>query len=198
MSQILNIYRHINSFFSSCSYILEFHNNLWIIDPGDSASIINICQDTGKPIEAILLTHAHYDHIYGLNDFIILDKEYPIITNDTGKNMLNSPKLNLSKYHDAEFRISDNSHICIFDSDKCHKILKSRGFSAESTPGHNPSCLTFFDDTHLFSGDAYIPGIRTVVNLPYSDKEAAIESEKYILELAKSRIMYPGHPANSK
>ncbi len=197
MSQVLSVRCHINSFFSSCSYVIEFPDSIWIIDPGDSENIYSICSKLGKPVKTILITHAHYDHIYGINDLIAHYNTCPIITNDFGRKMLCCPKLNLSKYHDIEFCLKDDSMVCGFDTPEGELILKSTGFEAIFTPGHSPSCLTFFNDTMLFSGDAYIPGIKTVVNLPHANKNAAIVSEIAIRNLAKCRRIYPGHPSDT-
>lgn len=61
------------------------------------------------------------------------------------------------------------------------------------TPGHNPSCLTFMIDQMIFSGDSYIPGVKTVTNLPGGNRAQAEESIRKILSFGGT--IYPGHPA---
>lgn len=39
------------------------------------------------------------------------------------------------------------------------------------TPGHCPSCLTYYTDNYIFTGDSYIPNVKVVTKLPYGDKK---------------------------
>ena len=61
------------------------------------------------------------------------------------------------------------------------------------TPGHNPGCITWAIGDAVFTGDAYIPGIKTVTNLPGADKALAAQSELSILKLAEGKQIFPGH-----
>ena len=48
-------------------------------------------------------------------------------------------------------------------------------------------------DDALFTGDAYIPGVRVVTNLPYGDKHLSASSVEKILALADGHTICPGH-----
>jgi glyoxylase-like metal-dependent hydrolase (beta-lactamase superfamily II) len=48
-------------------------------------------------------------------------------------------------------------------------------------------------DESVFTGDAYIPGIAVVTNLPKGNKEQAKQSVQKILDLASYKTIYPGH-----
>ena len=61
------------------------------------------------------------------------------------------------------------------------------------TPGHSPSCVTWVVDDTVFTGDSYIPGIKTVTIFPHADKALVYQSEALILDLLKHRTIYPGH-----
>ena len=65
--------------------------------------------------------------------------------------------------------------------------------TAYETPGHCPSCLTYVLDNWIFTGDAYIPGVKVVTKLPHGDKILAKQSAERILNMAKSKNMCPGH-----
>lgn len=45
----------------------------------------------------------------------------------------------------------------------------------------------------IFTGDSYIPGIKTSPNLPGGDKSLATESLELTKCLIKDRIVLPGH-----
>ena len=62
-----------------------------------------------------------------------------------------------------------------------------------ATPGHCPSCLTYYTDNYIFTGDSYIPGIKVVTNLPKGNKSQAQESVKKIKGLMENRTICPGH-----
>lgn len=61
----------VNSIFSSRTYILSEEGNteFWLVDCGDIPPIVDLLSFIGgRPfgLKGVLLTHAHYDHIYGL------------------------------------------------------------------------------------------------------------------------------------
>ena len=61
------------------------------------------------------------------------------------------------------------------------------------TPGHNKSCLTFKVGNSIFTGDAYIPGIKVVTTLPNANKMDAEASKERIAAMAQGFDLYPGH-----
>ena len=156
-----------------------------MIDPGDE-------WDGFYNISIVLLTHAHFDHIYGLNKVIELNPNAKVFTNQDGKDMLLDAKLNLSKYHETPFvfQFPDNIE-CIAEG----SLIKNGNETIEvyETPGHNPSCLTFVIGKNVFTGDAYIPSIKTITNLPKGDSVQAESSISKILKIAKSKNIYAGH-----
>ena len=87
----------VNSVFNSCSYIISHDGGSWIVDCGDVDHILPCIE--GR-VEGVLLTHAHFDHIFGLNNLLAIFPAIPVVTNQAGKNALLNEKLNFSKYHD--------------------------------------------------------------------------------------------------
>ncbi len=61
------------------------------------------------------------------------------------------------------------------------------------TTGHAPSCLRYRIADWLFTGDAYIPGVKVVTKLPGGDRALAAESVEKILRLAEGKTICPGH-----
>ena len=87
----------VNRVFTSRSYILssEDGSKVWLIDVGDTDMILGKI-GTESSICGLLLTHAHYDHIYGLPSLVGTYPDCPIYTNAAGKVALSDPKKNLS------------------------------------------------------------------------------------------------------
>ncbi len=53
------------------TYFIENEENVILIDPSsESQKIIKKLNQINKPLKAILLTHAHYDHIGALDNII--------------------------------------------------------------------------------------------------------------------------------
>lgn len=173
---------NLNNLFSSVSYYI---NNV-LVDIGDYWDGFN---NTKK----VLLTHAHFDHIYGLNELYCLYPDIKVYTNAIGREMLLNARKNLSSYHESPFVISDPSRIVVVHDGDEVEIGDSLKAKAFFTPGHNHSCITWQIGDALFTGDSYIPGIKTVTNLPGGNKHQAEESIALIKKLAIGRTIYPGH-----
>lgn len=173
---------HVNSIFNSVCYRV----GSILIDPGDT-------WDGFYGVTMVLLTHVHFDHIYGLNNVINSNPEAKVFTNESGANALINPKLNLSKYHDYPFVFSYPNNIVLAKD----RIPVSHNGKSNIlpffTPGHNASCITWLYDNLLFTGDSYIPGIKTVTNLPGGDKYQAENSENLIKKFFKNSLIFPGH-----
>ncbi len=110
--------------------------------------------------------------------------------------MLTSAKLNLSFY--IETPVSYTGEVSILSNGECIELFDGVKLKVYATPGHHPSCLTFFVENYLFTGDSYIPGVKVVTNLPGGNKKKAQESVKKIIELAEGKIICPGHGATQE
>lgn len=176
------VYYHINSLFSSVTYRL---GNL-MIDPGDE-------WEGFENVDAVLLTHAHFDHIYGLNRIVELNQKVKVYTNMMGKEMLLSDKLNMSRYHETPFTYQYPENIILVQDGEFLSIGSNVTVQAVYTPGHNPSCITWVIGDNIFTGDSYIPSIKTVTNLPGGNKVVASKSELLISKIAEGKQILPGH-----
>lgn len=187
----------VNSVFTSRTYILSEEGlpDFWLVDCGDVDVLMDLLSSQfgyNFSIRGVLLTHAHYDHIYGLPILMELFPQMKVFTNDFGKMALANERLNYSKYHNDLIVIdSENVVVC----DEGFKIELFDGVAAKvyHTPGHNPSCLTYEVENYLFTGDAYIPGVKVVTTLKGGDKAMAAESVERILTLTEGKIICPGH-----
>lgn len=171
----------VNSLFSSVTYRL----GSTVIDPGDTQN--------WNGVREVLLTHVHFDHIYGLNDLWETNSTIKVYTNQAGYRALLDARLNLSKYHGEPFTFGHPDSIVMVDDNQA--IILGDGLTARAvfTPGHNDSCITWLIGDMMFTGDAYIPGIKVVTNLPGANRDKASKSAELILELAAHKTIFPGH-----
>ncbi len=184
----------VNSIFNSITYILPVGNqkDCWLVDCGDVEKIIAQSWN----IRGVLLTHAHIDHIYGINKLLQAFPDALIYTNAEGEKGLQNPKWNFSRYHDEveNFIISSPQNVRVIDKEGTLKIDDDLTVEIIFTPGHEPSCLSFIIGKNLFTGDAYIPGVKTVTTFPRACKQQAEISLKTLIEYEnQGYAIYPGH-----
>ena len=182
--------RVVNSVFNSCSYIISLGDGSWLVDCGD---VDQILPNIDARLQGVLLTHCHFDHIYGLNNLLALFPSLPIYTNEAGKNALLSDKLNFSRYHEEAFVLDSPDNVKLINDGDCIQLHENLQAKAVFTPGHSPDCVTWIVEDALFTGDSFIPGVKTVTNFPLSDRALAASSENLIRTLAAQRVVYPGH-----
>lgn len=182
----------VNSFFDSMTWLLSEteSNQVWIVDCGDVEPIVE--KIGNREIVGVLLTHAHFDHIYGLPELL---KRYPdcrIYTNEIGRETLADARLNLSLYHETPLTVDGPQvQICV-EGDEI-TLFEDVTAKVYETPGHHPSCLTFMIQDYLFTGDAYIPDVKVVTNLPKGNKKLAEQSVERIFKMAEGKIIRSGH-----
>lgn len=189
---MLKVGHIVNSIFNSITWILSVSdsNHVWLVDCGDVAPILELIGK--KNVTGVLLTHAHFDHIYGLPEFL---KHFPsckIYTNESGRETLANAKKNMSFYHEMPVTV-DESYSTICNDGDSIKLFQNTMANVFATPGHHPSCLTFMVGDYVFTGDAFIPGVKVVTNLPGGNKQLAEKSIKKIMELSNDKTIMAGH-----
>lgn len=181
----------VNTFFTSCTYVLSDDESKWLVDCGDVEPLLPLLE--GRAVNGVLLTHAHFDHIYGLNELLRRFPGVLVYTNGCGRDTLLDARKNMSLYHETPFVFEHPDNIRIVDDGDEIELSAGLKAKAVSTPGHHPSCLTFVIDNAIFTGDSYIPGAKVVTNLPKGNKSQALESLERIKEMARGLTVYPGH-----
>ena len=182
----------VNSFFDSITWLLsETESSLvWLVDCGDINPIVERLGN--RTIAGVLLTHAHFDHIYGLPELINRFPECKIYTNGIGRDTLANARLNMSLYHETPLTVEGLQIRICGEGDEI-SLYQDLAAKVYETPGHHPSCLTFMVCDYLFTGDACIPGTKVVTNLPKGEKNLAQESLGRINRLSKGKTILPGH-----
>ena len=191
----MTIHQIVNSIFNSCSYVLTQDKQSWLVDCGDVDQILPLID--GK-LQGVLLTHAHFDHIYGLNNLESLFPGVPVYTVMAGLNGLMSDKLNFSRYYGEPFIFDSPDNVKLVNDGDSISLFDGVEIKAVATPGHSPGCVTWLTSNAIFTGDSYIPGVKTVANLPHSDKALALKNEALIRQMVENRSIYPGHAASNE
>tara|TARA_B100001059_G_scaffold228990_1_gene260871 strand:+ start:180 stop:803 length:624 start_codon:yes stop_codon:yes gene_type:complete len=189
----INRFEHLD--FTSNTYLIRhqlFNDNVYLIDAGSSQEVLDALKPNQK-VKGIFLTHAHFDHICGINNIIDRFPECIVYCSEYAHMGLLSEKLNLSFYHLEPIVFKGDNIRLIFEGmsielfANCHlKVLK--------TAGHNKGSLSFVINDGIFTGDALIPGIPVVTKLKSGNKEDAKNSIQLIYQLlGPQNVIYPGH-----
>lgn len=185
-----------NQFLNSRTYVLsaDSSEHVWLVDCGDVEQALERLAQ-GKQVKGVLITHAHADHIYGINRLLELFPEAAVYTNPFGQGALDDSRLNITRYHNEvpDLEITKKENVRVVDEGE--KITLFEGVEAKvfSTVGHDASCLTYQVESYLFTGDSYIPGVPVVARFPKSNKKQAAASEIRIQSLAEGLNVCPGH-----
>lgn len=185
----------VNSIFTSKTSILfcEGVEKACLVDIGDVEPVISFLEEYGLTVAGIFLTHAHFDHIYGLPELV---KRYPqckVYVTEYAKDGLASDKLNMSRYHETPVTYEGGNVVVVHEGECVSLFDGEPEMQFFETPGHNPGCLTIVLGDMIFTGDAYIPGVGANTQLPHANKEQAQQSMERILKLAEGKTIYSGH-----
>lgn len=195
---MIQIHDITNTIFNSKTYILykERENRAWLVDIGDIEPVLEFLTGKGLSVAGIFLTHAHFDHIYGISSLL---KHFPnckIFTCAYAKQALASEKLNMSRYHGIPINFESENVVVVMEGESLSLYNGEPEIMFYETPGHNPGCLTMVLGDIIFTGDAYIPGVGANTRLPLANKELAKKSLERILSLSEGKRILSGHQIN--
>ena len=167
-------------------------NRCYLIDAGNALEAINSLLPN-QFIDAIFLTHAHYDHIAHICQSIERFPYCKVYCSEYTKIALADNKLNLSFYHGTPVTFEGEQIKVVKDNDRFPFFGHDEMIILE-TPGHNEGCITFRLGDFFFTGDALIPNIPIVTKLKTGNKEKAKDSVLKIKEVTDEHsIICPGH-----
>ncbi len=134
----------------------------------------------------IWLTHAHFDHITGLNDFTA-----PFYLHKDDAPFLADADLNGSAFFNEEVASSRKP---LLYHEAGALSFEARPLTVIHTPGHTPGSVCLLLDNWLFSGDTLFYRSVGRTDVPGGSQEALFDSIKSkLLILSPGVQVYPGH-----
>jgi hydroxyacylglutathione hydrolase len=163
-----------------------------LVDPGEEPErILAEIAETGAEVEAILITHCHFDHVGAVAP----------LARATGAPVY-CPEIEAPVLADiTSFTIPGFGPYESYQADEVVRggeALELAGLTLDVlfTPGHSPGHVTYAvrDKEAIFSGDVLFQGSVGRVDLPGGDGPTLIQSIQTLLDSqAAETTVYPGH-----
>ena len=147
-----------------------------MVDPAwDVASVLKEAEKDEMKVTGALVTHAHFDHVNGLDDFLkhVKGRIY-------------------CQRHEAEFLKEWRSDLKPVEDGEKLTVGKIQ-ITFLHTPGHTPGSQCFLVENQLVSGDTLFIQACGRCDLPGGDPEQMYYSLKRLSDLDKNTTLYPGH-----
>ena len=171
----------LGSYQTNC-YIIHEENSktCCVIDPGYTPEVVlDKAEDLGLTVEAILLTHGHFDHVGGVKQ----------IAAETGchvylcpEDLSMPPMMTAGKlYYTKTYGESSQLHLAGLDIGVLH------------TPGHTPGSVCLIAENHMFSGDTLFSGSCGRTDLPGGSWATILNSLRRLADLETNYWVHPGH-----
>lgn len=176
-------------------YLVIKENVCIVIDPGEEGNkLTGIIDELNIKPQAVLLTHAHFDHI-GAVDVIRDQYKIPVYVHEKEAKWLLEPSLNGSQFFISGnlVRLKPADH---FFADEQIVTIGDFNFQLFETPGHSPGSVSFYfkEEGIVLAGDALFKGSIGRTDLPGGNREQLIRSiHDKLLPLPEETLVLPGH-----
>jgi hydroxyacylglutathione hydrolase len=164
-----------------------------VIDPGEEPDrILATVEETGAKVEAILLTHCHFDHIGAVSPVAEAtgatvycpEIEVPVLADIMS--FVPWPGFGPYESYEADETVAGGETL----------ELAGLEIDVAFTPGHSPGHVSYAvrGEDALFSGDVLFQGSVGRVDLPGGDWPTLLESIRSLVDSQPAETtVYPGH-----
>jgi glyoxylase-like metal-dependent hydrolase (beta-lactamase superfamily II) len=177
--------------FQANCYIVQAGTDAVVIDPGAEAErLVSLLDDRGVEPRAIVLTHAHADHVGGVSG-LVRRFGAPVYLHPA-----DAPLYRAAAEHAALFGIAMESppEPDAWLEHGEHLSFGSIRLEVRHAPGHSPGGIVLVTPAEAFVGDCVFAGSIGRTDLPGGDTRTLLRSiRKQILSLPPDTTLYTGH-----
>lgn len=187
-------------------------SNMYLVADNNHALVIDPCADTspgtGYQVDLMLVTHEHYDHISGVNQWKT-QYDAPLLCSSACAAHIAQPKKNLARYFDVFCQLqswmeletmpeADASYTCTADItfENQHTLIwQGHVIDLMEIPGHSLGSIgILIDQKHFFSGDSMMRDYPIELRFPGGNsKQWERIGLPRISALPAGMHIWPGH-----
>lgn len=175
---------------TNCYILFNEDKKALVFDPSyDGKRILSEIKSRGLEVEAIFLTHTHFDHIGALD---VVAKDLGVTTYLGGEEYewVQNPALNGS----SRFGETVTTNVKREELEDGRFETESFKFEVLSTPGHSPGSKSFVFDDFVISGDVlFNKGVGRTDLYMGNEKELMHSIKEKLFKLDENMDVYPGH-----
>ena len=178
---------------TNCYFVYrEGSSQALVFDPADKGDYIyNGLKEKGFTVAAILLTHGHFDHIWGVEALKELSGA-KVYAYEEEREVCENASVNVSKGAGRPCIVQADTYL----KDGEERTIEGISFKLLATPGHTKGscCYYFEDDKILISGDTLFQESVGRTDLPTGSMSTLVRSVKEkLMPLPEDVMVYPGH-----
>ena len=171
--------------------LLAFGEQAFLVDPGSEATRLRAyLKKKELKLKAILLTHAHFDHIGAVPELLAAYPGLKVYVDSKDAAIITHP---MNQYPPDYPPIADPFPNCVAPALLASELPVS--CKVIGTPGHTPGGVVYYfpDDELLLSGDTLFAGSFGRTDLPGGDFSTLMHSLAQLKALPPSTRVIPGH-----
>ena len=180
--------------FGSNCYLLTDNGHAAVVDPSaSSASILAAARAANCTLDAVYLTHGHFDHILSMDTLRTACPGLPVYVHPADAPMMTDGEKNAFTMffgQDRRFTPADRY------LEEGQKLSLGQGsLIVLHTPGHSPGSVCFLnrEDGFLLTGDTLFAMDVGRCDLWGGDYSTLLASLRRLKQLDRTLTIYPGH-----
>ena len=178
---------------ANCYIVWDETRCAMVIDPGDeSGRILRLLREESLELTAILLTHAHVDHMMGVRGLQAATNA-PLWLHAADAPALNDSEKSLTNWFDPTYTLTADRLLA--DGDEL--MVGNEVLTVIHTPGHTPGSCCYRCGDLLFTGDTLFAGTVGRTDFPGGSFSVLKQSLQRLASLPDDCRILAGHEGES-